>query len=60
MRNLNVHVFLERDGCRRVVDIGNNGGGGSFLGVAFEGWGAVKLGEEAPLPTMRMRVSVSI
>ena len=31
-------------------------GGGRF----FEGWDAVELGDEAPLPTMRMFVSVGI
>ena len=44
-----MHVFLERDGCWE-------GGGGSF----FEGWDAIELGDEAPLPTMRMFVSVGI
>ena len=48
MRNRNMHVFLERDGCWE--------GGGSF----FEGWDDVELGDEAPLPTMRMFVSVGI
>ena len=40
----------------RVTGVGKGVGGGSF----FEGWDDVELGDEAPLPTMRMFVSVGI